>query len=266
MNSTTLNTSPKKVGFLLSLGILFVPLIFTWLLLKQGYSRTAKIVGFAWLGVATLLIIVNDSGSGSRSTENFPAAPAISAPSTPAPLANSKPIPAKLPAPAKKEISPIAKDTAKVAEIEQRLDVNAKSLRTHYGSADQLTQLQKDLIQLAMLKVEYSDMGKTTDEKALGKKATGLGSKVEMQSREIYASMLEEGFMKSGIDAKVSATGSKKDQLRITYALMSKPLVYKFQNELRLGEKAASFGFRNIVYSNGFESDLGRTWTVDLKK
>ena len=77
---------------------------------------------------------------------------------------------------------------------------------------------------------------------------------------------MEQIFIKSGMDAKVSAAGANKTRLRLVYALMSQPLVYKFQNDFKLDEQARTFGFASLEYTNGFESPLARTWTVDLKK
>ncbi len=87
---------------------------------------------------------------------------------------------------------------------------------------------------------------------------------VEQQSRELYASSLSEIFIKSGMDVEVSATGREKKRLRISYALMSQPLIYKFQNEIKIQSQAAPLGFTQIVYTNGFESSMGKTWTVEL--
>jgi hypothetical protein len=67
--------------------------------------------------------------------------------------------------------------------------------------------------------------------------------------------------VKSGMDAKVSATGANKTRLR-----MSQPLIYKFQNDIKLDEQARQFGFTRLEDTNGFDSELGRTWTVDLTK
>jgi hypothetical protein len=47
---------------------------------------------------------------------------------------------------------------------------------------------------------------------------------------------------------------------------MSQPLVYKFQNEIKVNEQASKLGFTKLVYTNGFESELGNTWTIDLKE
>jgi hypothetical protein len=66
------------------------------------------------------------------------------------------------------------------------------------------------------------------------------------------------------MDVKARALGKEKKQLRIVYALMSQPLVYKFQNEIKLNEQATKVGFSKLVYTNGFESRFGQTWTVDL--
>jgi hypothetical protein len=80
----------------------------------------------------------------------------------------------------------------------------------------------------------------------------------------MYASALEETFVKNGFDMKVSAIGHDKTRLRITFALMSQPLIYKFQNEIKIADQARPLGFTSIVYTNGFDSSLGQTWTVKL--
>jgi hypothetical protein len=78
------------------------------------------------------------------------------------------------------------------------------------------------------------------------------------QVRSLYASSLEQQFVKRGFDIEVSAKGT---DLRLKYALMSKPLVYKFANEWNLADMAANYGFTRLVYTNGFASSLGETWT-----
>jgi hypothetical protein len=77
---------------------------------------------------------------------------------------------------------------------------------------------------------------------------------------------VEQIFVKSGMDAKVSAIGANKTRLRVVYVLMSQPLIYKFQNDIKLDEQARQFGFTRLEDTNGFDSELGRTWTVDLTK
>jgi len=101
------------------------------------------------------------------------------------------------------------------------------------------------------------------DQKQAGEAKT-LASQVAEQVREMYANTMEEAFVKNGIDAKVRAAGKGKERLTITYALMSQPLVYKFQNEMDVPTQAKRFGFSKVVYTNGFESSLGQSWTVDL--
>ena len=44
----------RKVGFWLGLGILLVPYVFVWFLLRKGYSKTARIISFLWLIVLFL--------------------------------------------------------------------------------------------------------------------------------------------------------------------------------------------------------------------
>ena len=40
----------RKVGFGLGVGILLIPLVFIWFLLRKGHSERSRIIGFAWLG------------------------------------------------------------------------------------------------------------------------------------------------------------------------------------------------------------------------
>src|SRR5271157_1783695 len=54
-----LKANNTKVGFLLGLGILFFPFIFTWFTLRNGYSAVARAVAFAWLSFVFLFILVN---------------------------------------------------------------------------------------------------------------------------------------------------------------------------------------------------------------
>jgi len=48
-------TLGRKVGGLLGLGIFVMPYIFSWFTLRAGYSKTARIVSFAWLGWVVLV-------------------------------------------------------------------------------------------------------------------------------------------------------------------------------------------------------------------
>ena len=76
--------APRKVSLLLGIGILFVPLIFAWLLLRKGYSEKARIIGFGWMGV--LLIATSLSKAPSTATKSEASQVASSTPAV-APIA-----------------------------------------------------------------------------------------------------------------------------------------------------------------------------------
>lgn len=157
----------------------------------------------------------------------------------------------------------LAEQKQALEQIEERLKTNADRLKRYYASPDQLRQATSDIVRLALIKASYGDAPEQ-EKKQLGQKASRLLPQVEQQSRELYASSLSEIFIKSGMDVEVSATGREKKRLRISYALMSQPLIYKFQNEIKIQSQAAPLGFTQIVYTNGFESSMGKTWTVEL--
>ena len=75
---------------------------------------------------------------------------------------------------------------------------------------------------------------------------------------------MEQIFIKQGMDAHIKATGKQKEQLHISYAIMSRPLIYQLRNEASLESGARSFGFKKIIFTNGFQGSLGSTWTIDL--
>lgn len=47
----------RSVSVLLGFGIFFIPYIFSWLTLRQGYSTKAKVVSFTWMIVVLIILI-----------------------------------------------------------------------------------------------------------------------------------------------------------------------------------------------------------------
>lgn len=157
----------------------------------------------------------------------------------------------------------LVEDARVLEEIEERFNDNKESLKKYYSTAENIKRAQSDIILLSVLKNAY-EKGDSQQARTVGRKAATLLSEVQQQRRVMYASLLEEVFIKQGMDAQVTATGKNKEQLRISYALMSRPLMYKLENSSNIKEQAGALGFSKLIYTNGFESQLGRTWTIDL--
>lgn len=151
------------------------------------------------------------------------------------------------------------KSKSNIKEIELRTKENDLHLKKYYGSPDQIKQATVDLATLASIKTMY-EKSEAKEEKNISARANSLINLVAQQQRMIYASATEEIFIKEGMDVKVIASGTKKDQLQLKYILMSQPLVYRFHNEVKISEQAKAFGFKKILYSNGHD----KTWAVDL--
>lgn len=64
---TTSATPQRTVGFLLGLGILLAPYLFSWALLRNGYSTLARVVSFGWCLI--VLIGVYSTHLGKRPSE-----------------------------------------------------------------------------------------------------------------------------------------------------------------------------------------------------
>ena len=65
-------TKNTKVGFLLGIGILFLPFVFSWFTLRNGYSTVVRAIAFAWLSFVFLFILVNRDNIESRREKNAP--------------------------------------------------------------------------------------------------------------------------------------------------------------------------------------------------
>jgi len=134
--------------------------------------------------------------------------------------------------------------------IAQRIKDNKENLKTHYANKSMLEKANEDIKAL-----DGSDRKKTTKIRAA----------LEEQRREIYASILTEGAMDKGTGTHATAVGKGKKTLRIEWALMSESLAYRTQKEGVISETASMLGFNKIVYTNGFRSSLGSSWSYDLK-
>ena len=69
-NKGVKQSASRSVGFVLGVGIFFVPVVFVWFLLRQGHSVASRVIGFAWLAVFLVGV-----ASSERSTAQAPATP-----------------------------------------------------------------------------------------------------------------------------------------------------------------------------------------------
>lgn len=152
------------------------------------------------------------------------------------------------------------------------VDINAsekflKDTESHlikfYASKQQLLDAKYFLSKLSAIISSY-EASRESNETGLVKRARAIYPKIDNITRKIFASSLEENFLKNGLDISVTAVNESHKTLRIKYSLMSQPLVYKFQNDLDLERMAKEVKFTKIIYTNGFQSSLGKTWTVDF--
>jgi hypothetical protein len=243
---------------------------------KGGCLRASLIICAAFFGLFIFFIIVGISMSRhpkqqSVSPSNDPSVlphhtdETLSAakqrsdssePQAPAAAANRSP--------ADQFLAGVAEDTRTIQQIEDRFTETRDSLKKYYATPDQLTEAKADIVELRLLEAAYSTEPASKEAKSLHEKAKSLLTPVEQQARQLYASSVEQVFINQGMDAHVTATGNDKRHLRISYPLMSRPLVYKLQNDVKIEGVARSLGFKKLIYTDGFQSSFGRTWTSDL--
>lgn len=70
------NKESRKVGPGLLLGLALLPIVFTWFLLRPGYTMLARISGFVWLALSiSLAAMVDEIPSGSPPKVEIPGDP-----------------------------------------------------------------------------------------------------------------------------------------------------------------------------------------------
>lgn len=62
MSSTATASPPRKVGILLWAGILLMPYLFCWFLLRRGHSIEQRLAGFGWLVMLAAITVATKHG------------------------------------------------------------------------------------------------------------------------------------------------------------------------------------------------------------
>jgi len=67
----------KKISIKLMVGIIFIPIIFSWFTLRKGYSKITRIGSFLWLGISVILIIFSNQNTPNGNVSVIPTQNAI---------------------------------------------------------------------------------------------------------------------------------------------------------------------------------------------
>jgi hypothetical protein len=54
---------PRHVGGFLMLGLIAVPIVFVWFLLRPGYARSLRLAAFSYTFALPVLALIADAGS-----------------------------------------------------------------------------------------------------------------------------------------------------------------------------------------------------------
>jgi len=81
----------RKVGAALGIGILLLPWIFAWFLLRKGYSPVARVISFVWMAIFFLIVMGNGSSSNQPVTASAASTTASAPSAEPAQASASEP-------------------------------------------------------------------------------------------------------------------------------------------------------------------------------
>jgi hypothetical protein len=71
-----------------------------------------------------------------------------------------------------------------------------------------------------------------------------------ISARQNYAEQLEQSLLSRGLDAHVTVVGQGKDTLRISWAAMSRPVVYNMINSEGMQSQVPSLGFNKVIMTD----------------
>jgi len=143
--------------------------------------------------------------------------------------------------------------------MEQSVNQIKAKLGKYYATKEDVNSLATHVVALKMTEDVYRKGAEPSD-KEFAMKVSAVIARAVVVMREAHASALEEVFISTGMDARVSAIGSNKSTLRIKFVLMSQPLVYKLQQEGLVSLRAKELDFKKVIYTDGYDN----SWTVDL--
>lgn len=219
---------------------------------RTGNTAALKLLGA--IGVVVFVVVAIWSVDNDTSTSSPPPQLAESAKhSAQAPASDRS---AQKASPNGKDAQ-VTADRANVTEISERVKQNAEHLKKYYATPEELTQSESDADDLVALVARHKIVGERDD---VTSKADHLEKVVERQTRDLFASVLTEGFIRNGIDMDVTPLGKDGRTLRMKYALMSRPFIYQLQNTANIEDQARKLGFTKVIYTDGFNE----TWTVHL--
>ena len=92
------------------------------------------------------------------------------------------------------------------------------------------------------------------------KRAEAEAEKGRAEVRAKYADEAERLFLDQGLDFHVTVSGRSNTTISFKYVLMSRPIVYKMQNDTNLMQRLREMGFKKLIMTDGFYE----TWTFDL--
>lgn len=92
--------------------------------------------------------------------------------------------------------------------------------------------------------------------------ASALSTKPDSSARDAYAKELEQHLLSQGLDATVRVIGKNHDNLRISWAAMSRPVVYNMMNGDGMQQQVPALGFKKVILTDdgSFSGSAPETW------
>lgn len=127
------------------------------------------------------------------------------------------------------------------------INTTTKLIQTHYANKSLLTSIEAHSFIMSEIIKENAPQKE---------EAKNTQYSLDVLSRKVIASNLEEIFLKNNQGFEVKTLGKDSKTLQIKYALMTNQTAYNLINRDSVGDIAKKYSFSKVIMTDGYNSDF----------
>ena len=160
----------------------------------------------------------------------------------------------------------VKENQQKQISSKEHLELAKKALNDNYkpnkdiekATFGNITLARQHLLEIRFEDAEYPEAQKLYKE--IEKREAIIDQLAKQTARTVIASQMEKQMLSQGFDMTFKVSGKANTVLTIEYILMSRPVVYKIENETELLPKLRNAGFKKVILTNGYDKRWWFTW------
>lgn len=180
---------------------------------------------------------------------------------TPKEISNSNPVKIATPTP-----ESVSQNKQPLISSKQHLEFAKQALNDNYkpnkdiekATFGNITLAREHLSEIHFEDAEYAEAQKLYKE--IERREAIIDQLAKQTARIVTAKQMENKMLSQGFDMTFKVSGKGNTILTIEYILMTRPVVYKIENETDLLETLRQAGFKKVVLTDGYDKRWWFTW------